>query len=70
MKIQKGTVKWFNRIKGYGFAEPENGGNDVFIHISEIEKQGISDLNEGQEIFFSTESKNGKTSAVDVKLVD
>ncbi|MCB9990951.1 MAG: cold-shock protein [Rhodospirillales bacterium] len=58
-----GTVKWFNNQKGYGFIEPENGGNDVFVHISAVEKAGLRGLNEGQKVNYETEERNGKTSA-------
>ena len=66
-----GTVKWFNASKGYGFIEPTDGGKDVFIHISALEKAGIASLNEGQKIQFEIVSgQNGKSSAEDVKLAD
>lgn len=63
-----GTVKWFNPTKGYGFIAPEAGGNDVFVHISAVEKAGLSTLNEGQRVSFDLASKNGKTSAANLKL--
>ena len=66
-----GTVKWFNSSKGYGFIEPSDGGKDVFIHISALEKAGISSLNEGQKIQFEVVAgQNGKSSAESVKLAD
>ena len=66
-----GTVKWFNPSKGYGFIEPTDGGKDVFIHISALEKAGIASLNEGQKIQFEIVSgQNGKSSAENVKLAD
>ena len=66
-----GTVKWFNASKGYGFIEPTDGGKDVFIHISALEKAGIASLNEGQKVQFEVVAgQNGKSSAGDVKLAD
>ena len=66
-----GTVKWFNASKGYGFIEPTEGGKDVFIHISALEKAGIASLNEGQKIHFDVVAgQNGKSSAENVKLAD
>tara|TARA_Y100000991_G_C21900508_1_gene317843 strand:- start:486 stop:686 length:201 start_codon:yes stop_codon:yes gene_type:complete len=62
-----GTVKWFNKKKGYGFIEPEDGGKDVFVHITAVEKSGLNVLNEGQKISFSTETNDGKISACDLK---
>lgn len=59
-----GVVKWFNRVKGYGFIQPEGGGKDVFVHISAVEKAGMGDLNEGQRVSYELESSKGKTSAV------
>ncbi|HXC12101.1 MAG TPA: cold-shock protein [Stellaceae bacterium] len=65
-----GTVKWFNSQKGYGFIQPEDGSNDVFVHISAVERAGIGNLNEGQRLSFELERGNqGKTSAVDLRLV-
>ncbi|HIJ61940.1 MAG TPA: cold-shock protein [Rhodospirillaceae bacterium] len=66
-----GTVKWFNGTKGYGFISPENGGPDVFVHISAVERAGLSNLNEGQKVSFNEERdpKKGKSSAVDIKVV-
>jgi len=70
METQTGKVKWFNRTKGYGFVEPDDGSKDVFVHVSEIEKQGISDLEENQKISYKTEKNKGKLSAIDIKIVD
>ena len=66
-----GTVKWFNSAKGYGFIAPENGGKDVFVHISAVERAGLSGLAEGQKISYEerTDPKRGKTSADDLKAV-
>ena len=64
-----GVVKWFNKKKGYGFIEPEDGGKDVFVHITAVEKSGINVLNEGQKVSFETETSDGKISACDLKLL-
>jgi len=59
-----GTVKWFNAQKGYGFIQPEDGSNDVFVHISAVERAGLGSLNEGQKVSFDLQRGNqGKTSA-------
>ncbi|MDH3704000.1 MAG: cold-shock protein [Alphaproteobacteria bacterium] len=69
--MAKGTVKWFNAVKGYGFIEPEDGGRDVFVHISALERAGISTLNEGQKLEFEmSPGRDGKTAADDLKLLD
>ena len=66
-----GTVKWFNSAKGYGFIEPEGGGKDAFVHISAVERAGISSLNEGQRVEFEIQpGQNGKSSAENLKLID
>src|SRR3546814_9414754 len=66
-----GTVKWFNSTKGYGFIQPDNGGPDVFVHISAVERAGLRGLNEGQKISFEEQRdpKRGKTSAENLKAV-
>ena len=66
--MQKGTVKWFNPTKGYGFIRPATGDKDVFVHISAVERAGLSTLNEGQQIEFEIEENRGKTSAVNLKV--
>ncbi|AQT05372.1 MULTISPECIES: cold-shock protein [Acetobacter] len=65
-----GTVKWFNPTKGYGFIQPEDGGQDAFVHISELERAGMHTLNEGQKVSYELEAgRNGKTSAVGLKAL-
>ena len=59
----QGTVKWFNMQKGYGFIAPENGGADVFVHITAVEKAGFRTLNENEKIAYDLLSEKGKTSA-------
>jgi CspA family cold shock protein len=64
-----GTVKWFNPTKGYGFIQPSgDGGRDVFVHISAVERAGLSSLNEGQAVEYEIESNRGKESAVHLKI--
>ena len=65
-----GTVKWFNPTKGYGFIQPEEGGNDVFVHISAVESAGMSTLNEGQRVSYELTESKGKTAAANLKAVD
>ena len=69
--MPNGTVKWFNTAKGFGFIQPDNGGADVFVHISAVERSGLSTLNEGQKVSFEVERdpKRGKTSAVSIKAL-
>ena len=63
-----GTVKWFNAQKGYGFIQPDDGSQDVFVHISAVERSGIGNLIEGQKVSFELErGDRGKTSAVNLK---
>ena len=66
--MAKGTVKWFNPGKGYGFIKPDDGGQDVFVHISAVEQTGLSTLNEGQAVEYEIESNRGKESAVRLKI--
>ncbi len=65
-----GTVKWFNGQKGFGFIAPEGGGNDIFVHISAVERAGLSGLAEGQRVSFEVKAdpKRGKSSAENLKL--
>jgi CspA family cold shock protein len=65
--VASGTVKWFNPTKGYGFVQPSDGGKDVFVHISAVEKAGLSTLNEGQQISYDIVSNRGKESAENLK---
>ena len=63
-----GTVKWFNAQKGYGFIQPDDGSKDVFVHVSAVERAGMSSLNEGQKLSFDLErGQQGKTSAVNLQ---
>ena len=67
--MARGTVKWFNSQKGYGFIEPQGGGQkDVFVHISAVEKAGLSGLNEGQTVEYDEVPNRGKTSAENLKV--
>jgi CspA family cold shock protein len=67
--MARGTVKWFNPTKGYGFIQPQGGGGrDVFVHISAVERAGLSTLNEGQQVEYEIEENRGKTSAVNLKV--
>lgn len=65
--MSNGTVKWFNTTKGYGFIQPEDGGADVFVHISAVEKAGLKSLNEGQRVGYELQKERGKTAAVNLK---
>ena len=68
-EMATGTVKWFNAQKGYGFIQPTGGaGKDVFVHISAVERAGLSSLNEGQTVEYEIESNRGKESAVNLKV--
>ena len=67
--VNTGTVKWFNSQKGFGFIQPDNGGNDVFVHISAVERAGMSTLNEGQNVSFDivADRRTGKTAAENLR---
>ncbi len=66
-----GTVKWFNPAKGFGFIEPEDGSNDAFVHISAVERAGLSVLNEGQKVSYELQpGQNGKSSAESLSIVE
>jgi CspA family cold shock protein len=67
--VASGTVKWFNPTKGYGFIQPAGGGGkDVFVHISAVERAGLSTLNEGQQVDYEIVSNRGKESAENLKV--
>ena len=63
-----GTVKWFNGQKGYGFIQPDNGGQDVFVHISAVEKAGLGSLNEGDKVSYEVVANRGKESAENLRV--
>ena len=66
-----GTVKFFNTVKGYGFIEPEGGGKDAFVHISAVERAGLTTLNEGQKVSYELEEgRNGKFAAEQLAIVE
>ncbi len=67
-----GTVKWFNAQKGFGFIAPDEGGSDAFVHISAVERSGLSGLNEGQKVGYElvSDRRSGKMSAESLKLID
>ena len=65
--MPKGTVKWFNPQKGFGFIQPEDGGKDVFVHISAVEAAGWRGLNEGQKVSYDIVSERGKDAAANLK---
>ncbi|MGF1544049.1 MAG: cold-shock protein [Parvularculaceae bacterium] len=63
-----GTVKWFNATKGYGFIKPDDGGKDVFVHITAVKKAGASELADGQRITYELAEERGRTSASELKI--
>ncbi len=66
-----GTVKWFDPKKGFGFIQPSDGSQDVFVHVSALERAGLSTLNEGQKVEYDlAPGKDGKTAADNIKLLD
>lgn len=67
--MANGIVKWFNPTKGFGFIQPDQGGSDVFVHISALERAGLTSLNEGQHISYELATNKGRTSAANLKLV-
>jgi cold shock protein len=66
--LATGTVKWFNATKGYGFIQPDAGGKDVFVHISAVEKAGLSGLNEGAKVSYEVVANRGKESAENLRV--
>jgi CspA family cold shock protein len=68
--MSTGTVKWFNATKGYGFIKPDDGSNDVFLHISDVQRAGLQDVREGDKLEFELQrGQQGKTSATNLKMV-
>jgi CspA family cold shock protein len=67
-RMATGTVKWFNATKGFGFIQPQDGGKDVFVHISAVERAGLSTLNEGQRVEYEIVSNRGKSAAENLKV--
>lgn len=65
--MNKGTVKWFNTTKGFGFIQPDAGGPDVFVHISAVQAAGMRELREGQKVAYELETHKGRSSAVNLK---
>ena len=63
-----GTVKWFNSTKGFGFIQPDNGGKDVFVHISAVERAGLSTLKEGAKVSYEEKENRGKMSAENLRV--
>jgi len=71
MTMATGTVKWFNPAKGYGFIEPEDGSNDAFVHISAVERAGLTSLSEGQNVSYELQpGQNGKSSAENLSVIE
>jgi CspA family cold shock protein len=65
--MPNGTVKWFNSTKGFGFIQPQEGGKDVFVHISAVERAGLNGLNEGQKVTYEIATERGRSAAVNLK---
>jgi CspA family cold shock protein len=66
--MSQGTVKWFNSQKGYGFIQPQDGGKDIFVHISAVQRAGLNGLNEGQVVEYEEVSNRGRMSAENLKV--
>ena len=69
LDMATGTVKWFNTTKGYGFIVPQDGGKDVFVHITAVQSAGLRGLNEGQKVTFDIAMERGKAAAINLKAV-
>ena len=67
--MTQGTVKWFNSQRGFGFIQPDDGGKDVFVHISAVERAGMNGLNEGQKVSFDVVTERGKSAAANLRTV-
>lgn len=67
--MANGKVKWFNAQKGFGFIQPDSGSSDVFVHITTVERAGLSGLNDGQSVSFDITTERGKSAAANLKLV-
>lgn len=68
--MAKGTVKWFNSTKGFGFILPEEGGNDIFVHISAVERSGLKGLDENQAVTYDLEEDRGRMAAANIEIVE
>jgi CspA family cold shock protein len=68
--MANGKVKWFNASKGFGFIQPDEGGPDVFVHVSALERAGLNDLRDNQRVSYELATNKGKTSAANLKLLD
>jgi CspA family cold shock protein len=66
--METGTVKWFNAGKGFGFIQPQDGSKDVFVHITAVQRAGLTDLPEGQKVTFDVVNERGKNAAANIKL--
>jgi cold shock protein len=67
--MSSGTVKWFNSAKGFGFIQPEDGGKDIFVHISAVERAGLRGLDEGQKVEYELQDERGRTAAVNLRAL-
>ena len=67
--MRTGKIKWFNADKGYGFIEPDDKSKDVFLHVSELAKTGLTDIEEGEKLSFELANVKGKIVAIDIKLI-